>query len=75
MQTIVCLMYLRMEKIYDIGLIFADGMAQKLGLDERAYLEKFYQYLVNNMKQPLINVGWKEGFRYQQYFKVLWKYL
>ena len=42
------------EKIYDIGLIFADGMAQKLGLDERAYLEKFYQYLVNNMKQPLI---------------------
>ena len=42
------------EKIYDIGLIFAEGMAQKMGLSERTYLERFYQYLINNMKQSLV---------------------
>ena len=29
------------EKIYDIGLILQMGWRKKLGLDERAYLEKF----------------------------------
>lgn len=42
------------EKIYDIGLLFFDYVAQKSGMEEKEYLEHFLEYLTANMQKPII---------------------
>ena len=42
------------EKIYDIGFVYSENLAERLGMDDKTYLSAFRQYLVNNTKQPVI---------------------
>ena len=36
------------EKIYDIGFVYSENLAERLGMDDKTYLSAFRQYLVNN---------------------------
>ena len=42
------------EKIYDIGLVYCDSMAEKSQLSEREYLENFLSYLRGVVQLPVI---------------------
>ena len=42
------------EKIYDIGFLFFDYMAEEAGITEKLYLEKFQKYLSNLVGQQVI---------------------
>ena len=46
------------EKIYDIGFVYSENLAERLGMDDKTYLSAFRQYLVNNTKQPVIMLSW-----------------
>ncbi len=41
------------EKIYDVGLIFFQYMAEEAGLDENAYLNGLVEYLGENLSRPV----------------------
>lgn len=48
------------EKVYDIGFIYCDYMAERLAVDEREYLNMFLKYLCENVqKQVIMLVGKK----------------
>lgn len=42
------------EKIYDIGLLYCDAFAKEQGIDGKTYLNRFLEYLIANMHQPVI---------------------
>ncbi|MGN0351872.1 MAG: response regulator [Roseburia sp.] len=42
------------EKIYDIGLLFFDYVAEKNNMKEKEYLENFLKYLNANIQKPIV---------------------
>lgn len=58
------------EKIYDVGLIFFQYMAEEAGLDENAYLNGLVEYLGENLSRRLRCWSGK-GAGYQPYCKII----
>ena len=63
------------EKIYDVGLIFFQYMAEEAGLDENAYLNGLVEYLGENLSRPVTMLVGEKGAGYQPYCKIIWECL
>ena len=52
------------EKVYDIGFIFSDYMAEEAAKNERKYLEDLRRYICDNTQKNISYAGRKKSIRY-----------
>lgn len=52
------------EKVYDIGFIFSDYMAEEAAKTERKYLEDLRRYICDNTQKNIVMLVGKKSIRY-----------